>query len=401
MTNLPPDDPTARDPRARPSDLATPVDSSGELRPAVASGRPQGGLGLIFAGTALLGVLTFAFLSLHRTTTKGSTPDQTTQSTAVSPAPPPPPDLLTTEAAGRISAAPTVTATPLGPAPALAIVTPPTATLTRPIGGVLTVDTAALGRKAPALVVDLGDGPPAPTTVQGGAPSGGAASAPRSTTAASGGAGGPPGLNADEQFAERVGAGEPERSRATLLRNTQQTIPQGAMIPGVLETALNSDLPGYARAVVSRDVRGFDGSTVLVPRGSRVIGQYKSAVSQGQSRAFVIWTRIIRPDGASIQIASSGTDPLGRAGLEGTVDRHFFERFGGAVLLSVINAGVTSLARAPSTQVVIGSNTDAAALGASVTSPTTISPTIKVPQGSPIRIFVARDLDFSPVGAAK
>ena len=62
----------------------------------------------------------------------------------------------------------------------------------------------------------------------------------------------------------------------------------------------------------------------------------------------MIWTRIIRPDGASIQIASSGTDPLGRAGLEGTVDRHFFERFGGAVLLSVINAGVNSMARAPS-----------------------------------------------------
>ena len=131
------------------------------------------------------------------------------------------------------------------------------------------------------------------------------------------------------------------------------------------------------------------------------LGQYKSAVSQGQSRAFVIWTRIIRPDGASIQIASSGTDPLGRAGLEGSVDRHFFERFGGAVLLSVINAGVNSLARAPSTQVVIGSNTDAAALGASALQPTTISPTIKVPQGSAIRIFVARDLDFSPVGAAK
>ena len=152
--------------------------------------------------------------------------------------------------------------------------------------------------------------------------------------------------------------------------------------------------------MVSRDVRGFDGSTVLVPRGSRVIGQYKSAVALGQSRAFVIWTRIIRPDGASIQIGSSGTDPLGRAGLDGTVDRHFFERYGGAALLTVINLGMASLARAPSTQVVIGSSTEATNLGAAA-SPTTISPTIKVPQGSPIRIFVARDLDFAPVGGVK
>jgi type IV secretory pathway VirB10-like protein len=357
------------------------------------------------AGTALLGVLTFAFLSLHRTTANGgANPDRANQSIAVAPAPPPPPDILTTEAAGRVLAVPTLPAPTFSQGPALAIVTPQSATAIRPIGGVLNIDTAALGRKAPALVVDLGDGPLVQTTVAG-SPSAGGVGAGGPTKSGAGaagsGAGGPSGLNADEQFAERVGAGEPERSRATLLRNTQQTIPQGAMIPGVLETALNSDLPGYARAVVSRDVRGFDGSTVLVPRGSRVIGQYKSAVSQGQSRAFVIWTRIIRPDGASIQIASSGTDPLGRAGLEGTVDRHFFERFGGAVLLSVINAGVASLARAPSTQVVIGSNTDAAALGASVTSPTAISPTIKVPQGSPIRIFVARDLDFSPVGAAR
>ncbi len=397
MSSLPPDDPAARDPRARPSDIAAPVDSGGDLRPTVSQARAPGGIGLIIGGTLLLGLLTFAFLSAHRSHTTSS-PATLVPSTAVTAPPPTPSDIATTEAAAHGSA-PIVPASAFpSPPPGIATVTPPPATTGRPVGA-LSIDAAALGRKAPALVVDLADAAPAGAAATG-APGTAAA---KGTTAASrpGGGAGPSGLNADEQFAERVSASEPERSQATLLRNTQQTIPQGAMIPGVLETALNSDLPGYARAVVSRDVRGFDGSTVLVPRGSRVIGQYKSAVSQGQSRAFVIWTRIIRPDGASIQIASSGTDPLGRAGLEGSVDRHFFERFGGAVLLSVINAGVNSLARAPSTQVVIGSNTDAAALGASALQPTTISPTIKVPQGSAIRIFVARDLDFSPVGAAK
>jgi type IV secretion system protein VirB10 len=206
--------------------------------------------------------------------------------------------------------------------------------------------------------------------------------------------------SADEKFRDRVGAeGEPDRARATMLRNQKTLIPQGTLIPAVLETALNSDLPGFARAVVSRDVSSFDGARVLVPRGSRVIGEYKSAVALGQSRAFVIWTRIIRPDGASIQIGSGGGDPLGRAGLAGSVDNHFFERFGGAVLLTVLNAAANAAAGAPSTEVVIGSSQQASGLAgsASAFTPSSIPPTIKVPQGTPLRIFVAKDLDFSAV----
>ncbi|HTX50271.1 MAG TPA: TrbI/VirB10 family protein [Caulobacteraceae bacterium] len=174
---------------------------------------------------------------------------------------------------------------------------------------------------------------------------------------------------------------------------------QGATIPGVLETALNSDLPGFARAIVSRDVRSFDGSAILIPRGSRVIGEYRSGAAQGQSRAFVIWTRILRPDGVSIQIGSPATDPLGRAGLGGSVDRHFLEEYGGAILLSVINAGTAAAVGVPTTQVIIGSPSAATGLAATASAfaPTMIPPTIKVPQGTPIRIFVARDLDFGPV----
>ena len=63
---------------------------------------------------------------------------------------------------------------------------------------------------------------------------------------------------------------------------------------------LPSDLPGFTRAVVSRDVMSFDGKTVLIPRGSRLIGQYKSGVAMGASRVFVIWTRVIRPDGVAL-----------------------------------------------------------------------------------------------------
>jgi type IV secretion system protein VirB10 len=132
-----------------------------------------------------------------------------------------------------------------------------------------------------------------------------------------------------------------------------------------------------------------------------VIGEYRPATALGQSRAFVIWTRVLRPDGVSIQIGSPATDPLGRAGLSGSVDNHFFERFSGAILLSVLNAGVTALAGSPSTEVVIGSSQEATGVAAAASSfaPANIAPTIKVPQGSPIRIFVARDLEFSSAGA--
>lgn len=204
-------------------------------------------------------------------------------------------------------------------------------------------------------------------------------------------------VDQDERFAARVGAADPENAQATMLRNPGAIVPQGAMITGVLETALNSDLPGFARAVVSRDVRSFDGARVLIPRGSRVIGQYSSGVSLGQSRAFVIWTRVITPDGVSIQIASPGADALGRGGMDGEVDRHFFQRFGGALLLSVVNAATAGLSDQPSTQIIIGSSQDAARLGSSVFAPADIAPTIEVPQGTPIRIFVVRDLDFASV----
>lgn len=152
--------------------------------------------------------------------------------------------------------------------------------------------------------------------------------------------------------------------------------------------------------MVSRDVRSFDGSTVLIPRGSRLVGQYKSAVAQGQSRAFVIWTRVIRPDGASIQIGSPAADTLGRAGLAGSVNRHFFQRFTNSVLLSVVNAAVAAVSRGSNTQILIGSSQEATGLAAALLPTQIVPPTIKVAQGTPVRVFVARDLDFTAVGGA-
>jgi type IV secretory pathway VirB10-like protein len=208
-------------------------------------------------------------------------------------------------------------------------------------------------------------------------------------------------LSADERFASRFGAGDKSGgARATRLGDLSTTVIQGEVIPAVLETALNSDLPGYARATVTRDVRGFDGTRVLVPRGSRLIGQYRAGVALGQSRAFLIWTRLIRPDGATIDLAAPATDGLGRGGLAGDVDSHFFERFGGSMLLSLMSIGGNVVADSPDTSLVISSARSGVdpAGGASSAA---IGPTVTVQQGAPVRVFVNQDLDFSAVGAVQ
>jgi type IV secretion system protein VirB10 len=388
----------SRDLRPPPSDQEPPIDIGESLRPAVAGAESKNGLWLALGVAALLAIVMFVWLSAQRADRARAVNAQLEGagvSTVATIDSAPPPALLMAETAGRDALLP--------PTPPLL---PDTSAIPVPVAAAYSAAPVMIGspmpaprvdpgvhRRAPALIVDLAEGSV-----------GGAANTTLTGLAAAAQAkpGGPtaPTLNGDEAFAQRVGASEPESAQATMLRNPQSVVPQGAMIPAVLETALNSDLPGFTRAVVSRDVRSFDGSTVLIPRGSRVIGQYRSGLAQGQSRAFVIWTRILRPDGASIQIASSGADALGRAGMDGEVDRHFFQRFGGAILLSVVNGAVAGLSERASTQIVIGSSQDAASLGA-LAQPANISPTIKVPQGSPIRIFVARDLDFSPVGGVR
>ncbi len=193
---------------------------------------------------------------------------------------------------------------------------------------------------------------------------------------------------------EAAGRGE-QRVQASRLANPSTTIPQGAVIQAVLETALDSTRPGSARAIVSRDVRGFDGTRVLIPRGSRLYGEYKADLSPGQNRALIQWTRLVRPDGAVIELDSPSADPLGRAGVKGKVNSHFLARFGGALLQSTLNLGVGLVSRGATGGTVIlglpGSNQTISPQG------DTVRPTLKVAQGTPVSVFVARDLDFTRV----
>jgi type IV secretion system protein VirB10 len=244
--------------------------------------------------------------------------------------------------------------------------------------------------RAPAMVVDFSGAPEGAPAQLAQVAAGAAPAPPANETRQS----------ADERFAARVVGSAADTAHATQMHDLGRTVPQGAVIAATLETAINSDLPGSVRAVVSRDVRSFDGSRVLIPRGSKLIGQYKSAAAVGQTRAFVVWSRIISPTGVSIDVGSPATDRLGRGGLDGEVDDHFFRRFGAAILLSVINAGLTAAANSShdNTTLVIASPTQANQVAAiALQKQIDIPETIKVAQGVPVQVFVARDLDFAGV----
>lgn len=193
-------------------------------------------------------------------------------------------------------------------------------------------------------------------------------------------------------------AGDDQAVRASIIRNRSSLVSQGTLIAAVLETPINSSRAGLVRAIVSQDVRGFDGTRVLIPRGSRLIGEAKGDAKPGQRRVLVTWTRLIRPDGVAIRIGSPGADSLGGTGLAGSVDTHFLERFGNAVLQSTLAIGVNLASRPKNGSVIVGLPTQVGStLGQTPVFDVPSGPTIKVPQGAQIAIFVARDLDFGGV----
>lgn len=215
--------------------------------------------------------------------------------------------------------------------------------------------------------------------------------APPRPMVVSGTANGTPGLAAPQpgnnNGADRVTAGR--------LLNPALTVPQGTVVAAVLETALDSTRPGGVRAIVSRDVMGFDGSRVLIPRGSRLYGEYQADMAPGQKRALIRWQRLTRPDAVTIDLDSPAADPLGRAGVGGRVNTHFFTRFGNAIMQSVLDLGVGLATRAATDGVIVA--LPGSTQNVTGSQNTQIQPTLKVQQGASVSVFVARDLDFSTV----
>lgn len=181
----------------------------------------------------------------------------------------------------------------------------------------------------------------------------------------------------------------------------------GTAIDAALVTELNSDLPGMVVAQIKRDV--YDSRTetsVLVPRGSRLIGRYDDRIVPGQSRMLVVWTRLLFPDGGSVELPGvAATDGRGATGVPGHVDSHLTRVFEDAAVLSVLSAGAElsqpngggSAFTAPSVGQTIGAAAGAqlASLGTEmVRQGLTVKPTIVVPAGASVTVLLADDIEF-------
>lgn len=188
-------------------------------------------------------------------------------------------------------------------------------------------------------------------------------------------------------------------TRAQVLPTQRLLLPKGTFIDCTLETAIDSTLPGMTTCVTATDTFGADGTVVLLERGTRLIGETRGEVRQGEARVFVVWTDARTPSGVAVRLDSPGTDALGRSGLEGTVNRHFWQRFGAAALVSTIDGVVQSEVQSSSRggTVVLDPTASEDVLTEILRGTVNIPPTIRVRNGARIQVLVARDVDFRSV----
>ena len=191
-----------------------------------------------------------------------------------------------------------------------------------------------------------------------------------------------------------------DRVQAPASRNVVQA---GSVIPAALITGLRSDLPGQITAQITEAVYDSPtGKVLLIPQGARLIGQYDAQVAFGQSRALLVWNRIVMPNGRSIVLERQpGADPQGYAGLEDKVDNHWGALFKAALLSTILSVGseagssndenslVDAIRRGASDSI---SQTGRQVVGRSLQ----VQPTITVRPGFPVRVIVTRDLVMEP-----
>ncbi|TAW47722.1 type IV secretion system protein VirB10 [Rhizobium leguminosarum] len=204
----------------------------------------------------------------------------------------------------------------------------------------------------------------------------------------------------DQRFNRMLTPTQLQGSRAGTLGNRDFIVAMGTSIPCVLETALSSDQPGFTSCVINRDVLSDNGRVVLMEKGTQVVGEYRGGLRRGQERLFVLWNRAKTPTGVIITLASPATDALGRAGVDGYVDTHWWERFGSAILLSIVGDATSYANSQLQDSDVEADNTTSAGKQAAtiaVEQSINIPPTLLKHQGELVSIFVARDLDFSSV----
>lgn len=195
-------------------------------------------------------------------------------------------------------------------------------------------------------------------------------------------------------------AGVPAMRRENLALIVQP----GTSLSCVMQTAFDSTQPSMPVCVLTRDVYGATGTVVVMERGTRLVGESRGRLQQGQARVFVMWEKAITPGGVEVELASPATDALGRGGIAGDLDTRFWDRFGGALLLSLVSdgvsAGASALAGGSGSMGFMGGRTfgtGQTAASEAMRNSVNIPPVLRINQGAEIAVMVARTLDFSGV----
>jgi type IV secretion system protein VirB10 len=175
-------------------------------------------------------------------------------------------------------------------------------------------------------------------------------------------------------------------------------LPRGASLDCTLVTAIDSSLPGLVTCLTAADTFGADGTVVLLERGTTLVGETRGEVRAGLVRIGIVWTEARTPGGVVVPLDSPATDALGRAGVDGQVERHFWERFGAAMLLSVIDGALQSQsAHGDGTTIVYGGGASSGVIEEVLKGTVAIPPTVRVAAGTRVQALVARDIDFRGV----
>lgn len=191
---------------------------------------------------------------------------------------------------------------------------------------------------------------------------------------------------------------------ASVLPDRNFMITKGTFIDCALETAIDSSVAGFTSCRVTTNVYSDNGRVLLLERGSRITGQYQSGqMKPGLSRIFVLWDRVETPNGVVVDLNSPGIDALGRAGLPGYVNHHFLQRFGAALMLSLVDDFAKyEVAKQQNSQQVqfTDSSSQTQQLAAiALQDSIGIQPTLFKNQGDHIKIYVARDINFGKIYA--
>jgi type IV secretion system protein VirB10 len=189
-------------------------------------------------------------------------------------------------------------------------------------------------------------------------------------------------------------------ARAKVLPTQRFLLAKGAFIDCTLETAIDSTLPGMTTCITATDTFSSDGTVVLLERGTKLIGETRGQVQQGTARVFVLWTEARTPTGIVVPLDSPGTDELGRSGLPGQVNRHFWDRFGAAILISTLDGAVQAAVQSASRgggPIIYNPSPSESVLTDILKGTVNIPPTVTKRNGDRIQVFVARDVDFRSV----